>query len=442
MGRTWAAALGVMVLLCAAGGAALAEAPYNVAWARQIGTSTYFDEGQSVAADGAGGIYITGGTGGSLGGPRAGSWDAFLFKYNDSGVLQWSRQIGTTGEDQSYSVAADGAGGVYISGFTQGSLGGTNAGAYDAFLCKYDASGVLQWSRQIGTPSTDYSYSVAADGAGGVYISGKTYGSLGGPSAGGEDAFLVKYDASGALRWSRQIGTSHKDRCRSVAADGTGGIYISGATGGSLGGPSAGWDDAFLVKYDASGVLQWSRQIGTSSDDYSYSVAADGAGGVYICGTTDGSLGGPNAGDDDAFLVKYDASGVLQWSRQIGTSDHDGSRSVVADGAGGIYITGGTDGSLGGPNAGGEDAFLVKYDASGALQWSRQIGTSSLDVSYSVAADAAGGVYITGLTGGSLGGPHAGGGDAFLVKYEVPEPATLALVALGGLALLRPRPRK
>jgi len=76
------------------------------------------------------------------------------------------------------------------------------------------------------------------------------------------------------------------------------------------------------------------------------------------------------------------------------------------------------------------------------VAWVRQIGTPSYDKGYCVVADGAGGVYISGYTEGSLGGPNAGYSDAFLIKYEVPEPATLALVALGGLALLRPRPRK
>ncbi len=55
--------------------------------------------------------------------------------------------------------------------------------------------------------------------------------------------------------------------------------------------------------------------------------------------------------------------------------------------------------------------------------------------------DAFGNAYISGFTDGSLGGANAGGWDAFLVKYEVPEPTTLSLLLLGGLALVR-RKRK
>ena len=66
--------------------------------------------------------------------------------------------------------------------------------------------------------------------------------------------------------------------------------------------------------------FQWTRQLGTSATDVSYGVSADGLGNVYISGYTDGSLGGPNAGGTDAFVSKYDAAGTLQWTRQLGTS--------------------------------------------------------------------------------------------------------------------------
>lgn len=78
-------------------------------------------------------------------------------------------------------------------------------------------------------------------------------------------------------------------------------------------------------------------------------------------GVTAGSLEGPNAGQDDAFVRKYDAAGGLLWTRQFGTSTEEGPRDVSADGLGNVYLSGNTKGSLGGPNAGGDDAFLAKF---------------------------------------------------------------------------------
>ena len=62
------------------------------------------------------------------------------------------------------------------------------------------------------------------------------------------------------------------------------------------------------VKYDAAGNLQWTRQLGTSSNDAGFDVSADGFGNIYITGSTLGSLGGTNAGRYDAFISKYDAA--------------------------------------------------------------------------------------------------------------------------------------
>src|SRR5690606_33152621 len=95
-----------------------------------------------------------------------------------------------------------------------------------------------------------------------------------------------------------------------LAVDSAGSAYISGWTGGGLAGSSVGGEDAFLAKYDSSGALLWTRQLGTSADDRSYGVAVDSAGAVYMSGTTYGALGGPSAGRSDAFLAKYDSAGT------------------------------------------------------------------------------------------------------------------------------------
>lgn len=415
-----------------------AETPYAVTWSRQTG-GVNLDEGRAVAVDGSGNAYISG-----LASTLAGG-NAFLTKYDSAGTLLWSQQVLTGTHSESWSVAVDGSGSAYISGSGRGNVAGPSAGNDDAFLIKYDSAGTLLWSRQIGSTITDDGRSVAVDSSGNAYISGYTRGNLAGPNAGSSDAFLAKYDSTGDLLWSRQIGTSTNDLSFSVAADASGGAYITGGTRGSLGGPNAGDFDAFLTKYDSAGAMLWSRQIGTIADDVSYSVIVDGSGNAFISGYTSGSLGGASAGNFDAFLTKYDSAGTLLWSRQLGTSSDDWSFSVDVDGSGNAYIGGRTRGSLGGPSAGDNDAYLAKYDSAGSLLWSRQIGTSSSDGGVSAAVDGFGNAYLTGWTGGSLGGPSAGDFDAFLVKFspvpEVPEPPALVLLGIGacGLAAVRRR---
>ena len=100
-------------------------------------------------------------------------------------TLDWVRQFGTASEDRGTGVSVDELGNVYISGYTEGSLEGTNSGGNDAFLRKYDANGALQWTTQLGTVLDDQSHGVSADGLGSIFISGSTEGNLAGTNAGG-----------------------------------------------------------------------------------------------------------------------------------------------------------------------------------------------------------------------------------------------------------------
>ncbi len=199
-----------------------------------------------------------------------------------------------------------------------------------------------------------------------------------------------------------------------------------GLTGGDLDGEAnAGANDAFLTKYDTDGTVVWTMLLGTTANDLGYAVNIDPAGDIFVTGNTAGALGGANAGDYDMFLSKVNSSGALQWTKQFGTDGYDELFGVDFDAAGNPYITGSTDGSLAGPNAGQSDVYLAKLDASDAsFLWEQQLGTSLIDNSYSVAVDIYGNAYIAGKTYG-----------------DIPEPATMGLLALSGLALLRRRNR-
>jgi hypothetical protein len=397
--------------------AALPAAAQNQLWIRQFGTSAV-DHEYAAAPDGSGGVYVGGATLGSLGGPSAGGTDAWLARYDSAGNQTWIRQLGTSDEDYAYVAAPDGSGGVYVSGYTTGSLGGPNAGSADAWLAHYDSAGNQLWIRQLGTSVEDYASAAAPDGSGGVYVSGNTTGSLGGPNAGSADAWLAHYDSAGNQLWIRQLGTTGGDSASVAAPDGSGGVYVGGGTTGNLGGSQAGVVDAWLARYDSGGNQVWVRQLGTITIEDAKSAAPDGSGGIYVGGYTLGSLGGPQAGGGDAWLARYDSAGSQLWIRQFGTTGGEGANALAPHGSGGVYVSGGTYGSLGGLNAGSSDAWLARYDSAGNQLWIHQLGTSAGDQALAAAPDGSGGVYVGGHTGGSLGGPFAGGFlDAWLARY-------------------------
>lgn len=146
----------------------------------------------------------------------------------------------------------------------------------------------------------------------------------------------------------------------------------------------------------------WLTQFGTSSDEEARALSPDDAGGVMVAGHTLGSLGGPNAGEEDAWVARYDGEGERLWIRQFGTSSFERVIALAADSAGGVFVTGRTEGDLGGPNAGGADVFLARYDAQGNQLWMRQFGTPQRDWANALAPDGAGGVIVAGSTMGIL----------------------------------------
>ncbi len=74
---------------------------------------------------------------------------------------------------------------------------------------------------------------------------------------------------------------------------------------------NAGGVDAFLAKFDGSGAQLWTRQTGTAVDDYGYGVCVDAAGNAYVAGSTDGAMdGNVSGGGTDIFVVKYQGDGT------------------------------------------------------------------------------------------------------------------------------------
>jgi hypothetical protein len=175
--------------------------------------------------------------------------DAFLSKYDQAGVLHWTRQLGTNRDETGWGVSANKLGDVFMWGYTTGDLAAPNTSGNDAFISKYDSLGHLQWTRQLGTFSLVASFGgVSADELGNVYFAGHTLRPLVDGASNNWDAFAGKYDADGELVWIRQFGTGEIDDAYGVSWDGDSNLYVAGRSFGNLWGSNAGLDDAFLMK--------------------------------------------------------------------------------------------------------------------------------------------------------------------------------------------------
>ena len=159
----------------------------------------------------------------------------------------------------------------------------------------------FEWFVQFGAPTAGTASDIprAVDADGNVYIVGDGNGAFPGQtSAGGLDVFVRKYDAVGGHVWTREFGTASDEFASGIAVDGAGGVYVVGSTFGTFPGQmTAGTIDAFVRKYDIAGNEVWTRQFGTGSVDIGTGVAVDSSGGVYIVGRTFGAFAGQsNAG--------------------------------------------------------------------------------------------------------------------------------------------------
>jgi len=440
------------------------------------------ERGNSCIADAAGNVYMVGftssisdiATAGAhqtvyAGGPivfGTGGYDAFLVKFNSSGVRQWATYYGGSQDDMGISCAVDASGNVYMIGSTSSTSGIATAGAHettvnDGFLVKFNSSGVRQW----GTYFEGNGNACTTDASGNIYIVGLTNSTSGIATAGAHqtvmsgsgDAFLVKFNSSGVKQWGTYFGgassgASGMEKGISCATDALGNVYMVGQTPSTSGIATTGAHqtiygggscDAFLVKFNSSGVMQSGTYYGGAGVDIGYSCATDATGNVYLAGDTQqeflpassgmttigahqSAYGG---GYSDGFLVKFDSNGLRQWGTYYGGSLLDVSFSCATDASGNVYMSGNTQSSSGIATAGAHqttvnDAFLVSFNSSGV----RQSGTYYGGIKNVCTSDASGNVYMTGYTQSSSGiataGAHqtakgnSGYSDAFLVKFS------------------------
>ncbi len=436
--------------------------------------STYYGEysmdyGFDCKVDGLGNVYLAGTTESddniAFAGFQnfiGGFGNAYLVKFNSSGLRLWATYYGGQGFTMGWGCALDGLNNVYLAGDTESgngiaSNGQQNAygGGTDAFLVKFNPGGGRLWATYYGGSDADFGSACATDGDGNVYMTGST-GSLSGIAANGHqnghggffDAFLVKFHADGERLWGTYFGGSGDDFASGCALDQDGNVFIAGSTTSAAGIAAGGHQvaygggsrDAFLAKFSADGSRIWATYCGGGGTDFGSDCTTDPSGNAYLTGRTGSaeniaSAGhqGSIAGGMDGYLVKYSGAGARQWGTYYGGPDNDSASGCASDGQGNIYLCGRTSSTSGiasegfqNTYAGGEfDAFLARFNGEGTRIWGTYFGGSHDDSGNACATHGIGRVYLAGTTrstAGIAGNGHqlsmTGLDDAFLAMIQ------------------------
>lgn len=394
------------------------------------------DVAAAIAVDSAGNAYVAGGTmstdfpvtagayqthfGGGDGNLSA-DGDAFLAKFNATGQLQWSTYLGGAGDEGASAIALDASGNVFVAGATTSANFPVTAGAYqtrfggatravvdsdgyftvpfgDGFVAKVDAGGAhLLAATYLGGTLDDAILAMAFDGTGNVWVGGGTNssnfpvtaGAFQKTFAGASDANTQFIDTMGdgflagltpdlaKLTYSTYFGGSRDDAVTAMAIDRSNAIYLAGVTQSSNFPATAGaystayhgpaepllkrpylLGDAFAAKFQAGGAgLVYSTYLGGADDDAAAAIALDGQGGVLLAGMTNsvnfpvsadalqakfgGSGSGLLTGVGDGFVAHLDGTGSkLLYSSFLGGSLHDAALGMTEDAAGNVYVTG------------------------------------------------------------------------------------------------------
>ncbi|HVT86965.1 MAG TPA: gliding motility-associated C-terminal domain-containing protein [Chitinophagaceae bacterium] len=310
---------------------------------------------------------------------------------------------------------------------TDGTVTGlNNHGLQDAWIIKIDFNGNIQWQKVFGGSKIDYASSIIQTTDGGYIFLGGSYSNDGDVSGnhGGLDLWIVKLDVTGNIQWQNSYGGSSDDKVDNIQQTSDGG-YIVASYSNSIDGDfvgNHGNDDACLLKLDATGNIQWHRDYGGSKPEQPTIIIQTNDGGYLFATNTesyDGDVIVPHQ-MQDLWIVKLDPTGNIQWQKCFGGNAGEEAQSVAQTNDGG-YIIGAISFSTDIAGAhGGEDGWVLKIDGSGNLQWTKCLGGSGWDQITSVKQTPDFGYVVAGATNSSDGDVCLNNGDYdfWLVKLD------------------------
>ncbi|HCN19182.1 MAG: hypothetical protein A2060_06015 [Planctomycetes bacterium GWA2_50_13] len=282
--------------------------------------------------------------------------DAWLLKVDANGIVQWQKSYGgDEGDDFFNSVEQTSDNGYILVGGTWSDNGGDS----DGWALKLNSQGQVEWEQDFGGDNHDFIYSVEQTKDGGYVAVGKTSSS----GAGLTNGWMVRINALGQVQWQKTYGGDSYDTINSIIETDDGGFVVAGSSY-SFG---TGNEDAWIMKLDSTGATQWQKSYGGQGEDLAFFIEPTKDGGYIAAGRTS-SYG---TGTMDAWVLKLNSSGDIQWQKTYGEGNYDLASTIHQTDDGGYIVSGGT--YVIGPNGEdlGKEFWVAKLDSNGAVEWMR-----------------------------------------------------------------------
>ena len=288
-----------------------------------------------------------------------GNSDAWIMKLNEAGEIIWDRLFGRSLNDVANTIIQTKDGGYAVSGYTVFK----SMGEADPYILKLDEEGNKAWDKIFYGNNWDCAYNLIQTTNEEYLISGYTWSK----GAGKSDGWLIKLNNAGNMIWNKTFGGSENDEAHSAIQTGEGDYVIAGKTQSK----GEGKWDAWIIKTDEQGNIKWEKTFGGSDDDCAYTIIETNDGGYLFSGYTKSK----GAGKEDVWVTKLDIDGNMLWDKTFGGIHEDIAKSMVQV-ENGDYVIAGETQSIG---AGKWDAWIIKIDELGNSKWVKTIGGNSWD---------------------------------------------------------------
>ena len=350
--------------------------PY-IQWQRSLGGSVD-DRAYSIQQTTDGGYIIAGFSNSNDGDVTGnhGDYDYWIVKLNSTGAIEWQKSLGGTGIDWAQSIQQTTNRGYIVAGWSNSNDRDVtgNHGRIDYWIIKLNSTGVIEWQKSLGGTGNENPNSIQLTTDGGYIIAGFS-GSNDGDVTGhhgtsiSADSWIVKLDSTGAIEWERTLGGTLVDAANSIQQTTDGGYIVAGYSGSNDGDVTGnhGSTDSWIVKLNSTGAIEWQKSLGGTGIDWSRFIQQTTDGGYIVAGhsySNDGDVTG-NHGNDDCWIVKLDNTLAIQWQKSVGGSLGDAAFSIQQTNDGGYIVAGHSDSNDGDVtgNHGASDYWIVKLNA-------------------------------------------------------------------------------